>query len=63
MNKFLLIFSVFVPLLAQASGKNPPPPGGPPPPPGLPIDQYQVLLFLAGLVLFFVYRKKFNKTI
>jgi len=63
MNKFLIIFSVFIPFLVEANVKKPPPPGGPPPPPGLPIDQYELLLFIIGVVLILAYRKKIKKII
>ncbi len=63
MNKFFLIFSIFIPFLAQAGGgKNPPPPG-PPPPPGLPIDQYEIILWAVAILLLFVFRKKLKKAV
>jgi len=60
MKNYLLILLNFVPFILQA-GQKPHPPG-PPPPPGLPIDQYQIILFLVGFILLLVYRKKLNKT-
>jgi len=62
MNKFFIIFSLFIPFLAQAGGKNPPPPG-PPPPPGLPINQYEAALFIIAIVIFWAYRKKLRKVL
>jgi hypothetical protein len=62
MNKYLIILSVFIPFLAQAKGKNPPPPG-PPPPPGLPINQYEIILLIIGIIIFFVYRNKLKKSV
>ncbi len=40
------------------AGNTPPPPQGVPPPPGLPINQYNLLLFLIGVILIFIIQKK-----
>jgi len=40
------------------NGNNPPAPRGGVPPPGLPIDQYLLPLFVAGILVFIIYRRK-----
>ncbi len=54
------IFFTFL-LLGSTSafaGNNPPPPGGAPTPPGLPINQYEIILFLIGILMIFIFQKK-----
>ncbi len=55
--KKLFILLYLVPLLGFAK-ETPPPPGGPPPPPGLPINQYEIILFLIGILMIFIFQKK-----
>ena len=56
MRKILLSLSLLIGF--QVFAGNTPPPPGPPPPPGLPINQYEIILFLIGILMIFIFQKK-----
>ncbi len=62
MKKILYLLVFIIPTLTiTAGGGNPPaPPKGPPAPPALPVDQYLILLLIAGLIIFLKAYKQHN---
>ncbi len=61
MGKYFIFLVAFWAQMSAYAGGIPPAPGrrgGPPPPPGLPVDQYLIILFILGVLLYIVYNKK-----
>jgi len=67
MKKYLLFIAFVLPYLnvlaasgggGTGGGNTPPTPRGAAPPPGLPVDQYLIPLFLAGIIIFIIVKKR-----